>query len=131
MIKVRSSFMLTVSCFVCFCMLQHWMITKSIGTKFGKKCLLQRVKELLEMSILKWYKWSVPVDRWKVTRRNLNPVFHPRNLEHMISEFNHNSREQIQNLSEHVDGAPVDVLQPFLDLGLKTVSRKFMLISFI
>lgn len=62
-----------------------------------------------------------------MTRRNLNLVFHPRNLEQMVSAFNDNSREFVQNLSEHVDGAPTDALQPLLDLALKTVCRKYML----
>ncbi|XP_054287443.1 cytochrome P450 4c21-like [Macrosteles quadrilineatus] len=58
---------------------------------------------------------------WKLTRKHLNPMFHPQNVQHMISVFNMNSRELVERMNEHVGLKSFDVMHYTMDLALKTI----------
>ncbi|XP_054263503.1 cytochrome P450 4c21-like isoform X2 [Macrosteles quadrilineatus] len=58
---------------------------------------------------------------WKVTRKHMNPMFHPRNVQHMVPTFNTNSRELVERMSHHLGNGPFNVLEYTMDLGLKSI----------
>ncbi|XP_054276951.1 cytochrome P450 4c21-like isoform X2 [Macrosteles quadrilineatus] len=64
---------------------------------------------------------TAPGHIWKIKRRHINPLFHPRNLELMLPTFNRNSEEFVTNLSKHVGSGPFDVMHNVMDTALKTV----------
>ncbi|XP_054260181.1 cytochrome P450 4c21-like [Macrosteles quadrilineatus] len=58
---------------------------------------------------------------WKVRRKHMNPMFHPRNVQHMVPTFNSNSRELVERMSHHLGNGPFNVLKYTMDLGLKSI----------
>lgn len=67
----------------------------------------------------------IPDRVWKKTRRETNPMFHPRNLEHMHPVFNRNSRLLVSCLAEHVGKLDFDISHHTMDIGLLTVCSKW------
>ncbi|XP_054257158.1 cytochrome P450 4V2-like [Macrosteles quadrilineatus] len=64
---------------------------------------------------------TAPVEVWKVTRRYLNHLFHPRNLDQMMPTFNRNSQELVGELCRHEGNSQVDVQSYTMHTALKTV----------
>ncbi|XP_054260621.1 cytochrome P450 4g15-like [Macrosteles quadrilineatus] len=62
---------------------------------------------------------------WKVTRRHLNTMFTPRNLEQMIPVFNQNSRVLVDRLNAKVQGpTQVNIVDFTMDAALKAYTKE-------
>ncbi|XP_054264232.1 cytochrome P450 4C1-like [Macrosteles quadrilineatus] len=64
---------------------------------------------------------TAPYCIWKVTGRNIGPLFHPPNIQQLITIFNSNSRQFVTLLGKHERGHSVNVLEPCMGVALQSV----------
>ncbi|KAG8270533.1 hypothetical protein J6590_083705 [Homalodisca vitripennis] len=67
---------------------------------------------------------TAPVSIWKKTRRLINPVFHPTNIENFLPVFNDVSRELIQGID--VEGEIFDPSDLLSNAALDAISRTIL-----
>ncbi|XP_054262773.1 cytochrome P450 4V2-like [Macrosteles quadrilineatus] len=64
---------------------------------------------------------TAPGAKWKISRRNMNPIFHRQNLNYLTRVFNRSSQQLVEDLASHDDGKVFDVFDSLLKASVTSV----------
>ncbi|XP_054263964.1 cytochrome P450 4C1-like isoform X2 [Macrosteles quadrilineatus] len=64
---------------------------------------------------------TAPGAKWKISRRNMNPIFHRQNLNYLTRVFNRSSQQLVEDLASHDDGKVFDVFDSLLKASVSSV----------